>query len=38
LTAAVKKNLDKKTRRDFDRHRNNPKLTGPAAPSDETGP
>jgi len=27
LTAAVEKNLDKKTRRDFDRHRNNPKLT-----------
>ncbi len=26
LTAAVKKNLAKKTRRDFDRHRNNPKL------------
>ena len=37
LTAAVKKNLDKKTRRDFDRHRNNPKLTDPAAPPDETG-
>jgi NTP pyrophosphatase (non-canonical NTP hydrolase) len=37
LTAAVKKNLDKKTRRDFDRHRNNPKLTDPAAPSDKTG-
>jgi NTP pyrophosphatase (non-canonical NTP hydrolase) len=29
LTAAVEKNLAKKTRRDFDRHRNNPKLTGP---------
>ena len=26
LTSAVKKNLDKKTKRDFDRHRNNPKL------------
>jgi NTP pyrophosphatase (non-canonical NTP hydrolase) len=37
LTAAVEKNLDKKTRRDFERHRNNPKLTGPATPSDETG-
>ena len=37
LTKAVEKNLDKKTRRDFDRHRNNPKLTGPAASSDETG-
>lgn len=29
LTAAVEKNLVKKTRRDFDRHRNNPKLTNP---------
>ena len=29
LTAAVEKNLAKKTRRDFDRHRNNPKLTNP---------
>ena len=29
LTAAVEKNLAKKTRRDFDRHRNNPKLTDP---------
>ena len=27
LTAAVERNLAKKTRRDFDRHRNNPKLT-----------
>ena len=27
LTHAVEKNLAKKTRRDFDRHRNNPKLT-----------
>ena len=32
LTAAVEKNLVKKTRRDFDRHRNNPKLNGFAAP------
>ena len=29
LTAAMEKNLAKKTRRDFDRHRNNPKLTNP---------
>ncbi|MGD9330362.1 MAG: nucleotide pyrophosphohydrolase [Desulfobacterales bacterium] len=29
LTDAVEKNLAKKTRRDFDRHRNNPKLTNP---------
>jgi len=29
LTAAVEKNMAKKTRRDFDRHRNNPKLTNP---------
>lgn len=27
LTAALRKNLDKKTKRDKDRHRNNPKLT-----------
>lgn len=27
LTAALKANLDKKTRRDKDRHKNNPKLT-----------
>ena len=27
LTAAVEKNLAKKTRRDFHRHRNNPKLS-----------
>ena len=26
LTAAVRRNLDKKTRRDAERHRNNPKL------------
>lgn len=32
LTAAVEKNLAKKTRRDFDRHRNNPKLNGFAPP------
>ena len=32
LTAAVEKNLAKKTRRDFDRHRNNPKLNGFTAP------
>lgn len=38
LTAAVEKNLAKKTRRDFDRHRSNPKLADPAAPSGETGP
>jgi len=30
LTAAVEKNLGKKTRRDGDRHRNNPKLAGGA--------
>ena len=29
LTRAVEKNLAKKTLRDFDRHRNNPKLTNP---------
>jgi NTP pyrophosphatase (non-canonical NTP hydrolase) len=29
LTTAVEQNLGKKTRRDFDRHRNNPKLTNP---------
>ena len=28
LTAAVKRNLAKKTRRDAERHRSNPKLTG----------
>jgi len=27
LTEAMRRNLDKKTRRDKDRHRNNPKLT-----------
>ena len=31
LTRAVKENLAKKTRRDFERHRNNPKLTRPKA-------
>ena len=30
LTAAVEQNLAKKTRRDGDRHRNNPKLANPA--------
>jgi NTP pyrophosphatase (non-canonical NTP hydrolase) len=34
LTAAVERNLAKKTRRDFDRHRRNPKLKSPAAPGD----
>ena len=29
LTAALQKNLDKKTKRDADRHKNNPKLQGP---------
>lgn len=28
LTAAVRRNLEKKTRRDRERHRNNPKLKG----------
>lgn len=28
LTAALQRNLDKKTQRDADRHRQNPKLTG----------
>ena len=28
LTEALKKSIEKKTRRDKDRHRNNPKLTG----------
>ena len=37
LTAAVKKNLAKKTRRDFDRHRNNPKLANPADGSGKSG-
>ena len=35
LTAAVERNLAKKTRRDFDRHRNNPKLDGPSVSSDD---
>jgi NTP pyrophosphatase (non-canonical NTP hydrolase) len=30
LTAAFAKNLEKKTLRDADRHKNNPKLQGPA--------
>jgi len=30
LTAAFAKNLEKKTARDADRHKNNPKLQGPA--------
>ena len=30
LTAAVRRNLEKKTRRDAERHRSNPKLTGSA--------
>ena len=34
LTAAVERNLEKKTRRDFERHRNNPKLYGPGTPND----
>ena len=34
LTAAVERNLEKKTRRDFERHRNNPKLYGSATPND----
>ncbi len=34
LTAAFAKNLEKKTVRDADRHKNNPKLQGPAG----TGP
>ena len=29
LTAAIRRNLEKKSRRDADRHRNNPKLAGP---------
>jgi len=33
LTTAVQANLAKKTRRDFDRHRNNPKLKQPAVSS-----
>ena len=31
LTAALRKNLEKKTQRDADRHRNNPKLQGPVS-------
>lgn len=38
LTAAVKKNLAKKTRRDFDRHRNNPKLKRSAASENHRNP
>jgi len=38
LTAAVERNLDKKTRRDVDRHRNNPKLTQPTDPSERADP
>ena len=34
LTAAVERNLAKKTRRDFDRHRNNPKLSDPSSSND----
>jgi NTP pyrophosphatase (non-canonical NTP hydrolase) len=34
LTTAVERNLAKKTRRDFDRHRNNPKLNSPFTPDD----
>lgn len=30
LTDALRRNLDKKTQRDADRHKNNPKLQGPA--------
>jgi NTP pyrophosphatase (non-canonical NTP hydrolase) len=37
LTAAVERNLIKKTRRDFDRHRNNPKLSGPSSSSGDAG-
>ena len=37
LTSAVERNLAKKTRRDFERHRNNPKLFDPSSPSDDTG-
>jgi len=33
LTAAVEKNLVKKTRRDFDRHHRNPKLSRSGAPN-----
>jgi NTP pyrophosphatase (non-canonical NTP hydrolase) len=35
LTAALEKNLDKKTRRDADRHRQNPKLS-PGSPGTPT--
>lgn len=34
LTEAVEKNLGKKSRRDFDRHRNNPKLKNPPEKTD----
>ena len=34
LTEALRKNLDKKTRRDQDRHANNPKLVGPRPGAD----
>lgn len=36
LTAAVEKNLAKKTRRDRDRHRNNPKLADRTNPPDQS--
>jgi len=38
LTAAVERNLAKKTRRDADRHRNNPKLAESTDPPDKADP
>ena len=38
LTSAVERNLAKKTRRDFDRHRNNPKLAQPVDTPEKPGP
>ncbi|MCF0235185.1 MAG: nucleotide pyrophosphohydrolase [Bacteroidaceae bacterium] len=35
LTQALRENLDKKTRRDHDRHHNNPKLATPAPSATE---
>jgi NTP pyrophosphatase (non-canonical NTP hydrolase) len=38
LTAAVERNLAKKTRRDAKRHWNNPKLTGPTPGANQDDP
>jgi NTP pyrophosphatase (non-canonical NTP hydrolase) len=38
LTTALERNLAKKTQRDADRHRNNPKLTGPPLAANQDDP